>query len=872
MKKLALLIGLFAFLILAGTARADNVWTCNSCVDCNSYLENTINDIIQLTQNITSSGSCIGFTLAGTGNTFDCQGYTITGTGSGGIAILISEQDSKIKNCNINGSFAYGIYDDGNTGVLIDNVRINNASTAGIYLSGNNAIMNNSVLWGNAIGINISSTGNTFYNNMLNNTVNYYNTTSSSNNWNTTITNGTNIVGGSQIGGNYWANPSGTGYSQTCTNANNDSFCDSAYSFNPTDYLPLTLNSPKTYTCDSCSSCSSMLNNGTVGDGDTLQIVNDFGSGDYDFEDCILLKSNQNVTIDLNGHILSSWAADTSGCAISGNAAVCSGFAFGSAVGNVTIKNGKISGNWISGITFDGANNLVVDNITFDMQLSYDAGQINLIDVNQGTIKNNIFKGMSCNDRYAVSFSGSNNSIFINNSFTGSDSCSLYALRFSVPLFIVNRNSYNNTFTQNIFNQIYLLDLDKSINSSFYDNIFNSSSGYLSGGTPDSSNTWNTTATAGTNIVGGSQIGGNYWANPSGTGYSQTCTNANNDSFCDVAYSFNLTDYLPLTLNYPKTYTCNSCASCTANISASSAGDTILVTSNFTSYEEFDICVDTKAGIIFDCQGYWIDDGFMTLFGIWLHSNSVTVRNCNFRNFQIAGLPIYVEGYNNTLDNIYTADNGNGVSGAGIYIAASNSTFNNIRSTNNDYGIWLRSSPGNIISNSTIWGNTYGIFVDVSISNNTFYNNFLNNTVNYRNTTSTGTNYWNTTITTGTNIIGGSQIGGNYWAYPNGTGYSETCNVTVIDGICDDSFSLDGSNTDYLPLSFASAPAPPLPAELSGMALTLSDAGTGLGGFLGAITDPIVGFVLLLGIVSGMFMIFYGLAKAITFTLSQVAG
>jgi hypothetical protein len=241
MKKLALLIGLFAFLILAGTARADNVWTCNSCVDCNSYLENTINDIIQLTQNITSSGSCIGFTLAGTGNTFDCQGYTITGTGSGGIAILISEQDSKIKNCNINGSFAYGIYDDGNTGVLIDNVRINNASTAGIYLSGNNAIMNNSVLWGNAIGINISSTGNTFYNNMLNNTVNYYNTTSSSNNWNTTITNGTNIVGGSQIGGNYWAYPNGTGYSETCNVTVIDGICDDSFSLDGsnTDYLPL---------------------------------------------------------------------------------------------------------------------------------------------------------------------------------------------------------------------------------------------------------------------------------------------------------------------------------------------------------------------------------------------------------------------------------------------------------------------------------------------------------------------------------------------------------------------------------------------------------------------------------------------------------
>ena len=62
-------------------------------------------------------------------------------------------------------------------------------------------------------------------------------------------------------------------------------------------------------------------------------------------------------------------------------------------------------------------------------------------------------------------------------------------------------------------------------------------------------NVFNTTKTAGTNIVGGPYIGGNFWAKPDGTGFSQTATDADGDGISDTVYSFsgNLnTDFLPL--------------------------------------------------------------------------------------------------------------------------------------------------------------------------------------------------------------------------------------------------------------------------------------------------------------------------------------
>jgi len=81
---------------------------------------------------------------------------------------------------------------------------------------------------------------------------------------------------------------------------------------------------------------------------------------------------------------------------------------------------------------------------------------------------------------------------------------------------------------------------------------------------------------------------------------------------------------------------------------------------------------------------------------------------------------------------------------------------------------------------------TSGIYLEHS-SDNTFYNNLFNSTVN---TYVNGPNSWNITSR------------GNYWAYPNGTGFSERC-TDRGDGICDEQYNItnDGFNIDYLPLT-----------------------------------------------------------------------
>lgn len=66
-------------------------------------------------------------------------------------------------------------------------------------------------------------------------------------------------------------------------------------------------------------------------------------------------------------------------------------------------------------------------------------------------------------------------------------------------------------------------------------------------------NYWNTTKQSGINIIDGAVIGGNYYERE-GSGYGETCTNAESDEFCDSPYTLGAdnVDYLPLS-NAPVT-------------------------------------------------------------------------------------------------------------------------------------------------------------------------------------------------------------------------------------------------------------------------------------------------------------------------------
>jgi parallel beta-helix repeat protein len=105
----------------------------------------------------------------------------------------------------------------------------------------------------------------------------------------------------------------------------------------------------------------------------------------------------------------------------------------------------------------------------------------------------------------------------------------------------------------------------------------------------------------------------------------------------------------------------------------------------------------------------------------------------------------------------------------------------------------------NIVCNNTV----SGIVLEAGSNNNTIYNNIFNNTNNTQiDATSTG-NVWNTSKTAGPNIIGGSYLGGNYWAKPEGTGFSQINVDTDGDGFCDSPLSeyeLNVNNIDHLPL------------------------------------------------------------------------
>ena len=104
------------------------------------------------------------------------------------------------------------------------------------------------------------------------------------------------------------------------------------------------------------------------------------------------------------------------------------------------------------------------------------------------------------------------------------------------------------------------------------------------------------------------------------------------------------------------------------------------------------------------------------------------------------------------------------------------------------------------VSGMRISGNKEAGFGIKGLTESRIYNNYLNNMLNLDFADpGAETTAWNIQKTTGTNIVNGPFLGGNYWANPDGNGWSQ---VTPDrgDGFCSAPFIIDANNTDYLPL------------------------------------------------------------------------
>lgn len=176
---------------------------------------------------------------------------------------LYSSRSSTLCNNNVSNNKNHGIYLAGssNNNMLVNNNVSNNFH--GILVEETytryNRILSNNISNNKKCGIffdfsSENELSNNFFNNFCNIGMTFYRRMPASHNYfNITRTREVNIIGGPYLGGNFWSNPEGKGFSQICPDSDKDGICDSPYKlleldnefgspdviFN-IDYLPLT--------------------------------------------------------------------------------------------------------------------------------------------------------------------------------------------------------------------------------------------------------------------------------------------------------------------------------------------------------------------------------------------------------------------------------------------------------------------------------------------------------------------------------------------------------------------------------------------------------------------------------------------------------
>lgn len=233
------------------------------------------------------------------------------------------------------------------------------------------------------------------------------------------------------------------------------------------------------------------------------------------------------------------------------------------------------------------------------------------------------------------------------------------------------------------------------------------------------------------------------------------------------------------------------------------SGDTIIV--NPGTYPDERIQLD-KSVTIKGASGYPSVGGFDVLQQARIEGLTITKgvdfdqagTSCIIRNnkFYGSGISIgisYMYGNQTIMNNLFTESPTGIITFDSIYNKITGNTFQ-------DCGTGIAFTYGG--GGHVVTGNTFkncDIGIRVTDDSVTIYNNYFSNDINLK-LEYDGSVLLNTTKTTGENIIGGSYIGGNYWATPYEDGFSQTHLDTNGDGIAEEPYYMNEENIDYLPL------------------------------------------------------------------------